>query len=163
MRTALSISSLTLALWLALASHTAAFDDAALFQAFTAVFPLRDGSEVLAQDTVFAGEARAHLDLLGVPHNVSGVCTMDESALLLVLMKASLGNLVQDEDPAAGDKIRQPYQANAVSGKLEYVDNFTSNRLVIFQVLVFSLLLGLARSWYQLERLRGKSRAGSAY
>lgn len=146
---------------LLLARGAGAFSDAKLFTAFTAVFPLRDGSDVLAHDTVFAAEARAHLDLLGVPHNASAVCALDEDALLLVLMKASLGNLLQAEDPDAADKIRQPYLANAVTGKLEYVDNYTSNRVVVFQVLVFSLLLGLARSWYQLAG-RVKGRPGAA-
>ena len=72
---------------------------------------------------------------------------MGEGPILRILMKASLGNLVQDADPSAKDKIRQPYLANPVTGKLQYVDSYNSNRLLIFQVLVFGLLLALGRSW----------------
>jgi hypothetical protein len=132
------------------ATSVNAFDSAALFTAFKAVFPPRDGSEILSDETVFAAEARRHLDTLGVPHSLSGFCALPEERVLEILMKASLGNLVMSNDTDAPDKIRQPYQTNPVTGHLEYVDNYASNRLVIFQVLVFGLLLALGRSWFLL-------------
>ncbi len=132
----------------AAAASAAAFDSAALFAAFKAVFPPRDGSEILSDEAVFAAEARRHLDLLGVPANLSALCALPEQRVLELLMKASLGNLVMSEDPDAPGKIAQPYQSDPVSGRLEYVDSYASNRLVIFQVLVFGLLLALAHSWF---------------
>lgn len=129
-----------------------AYSPAALFDAFRAVFPVKDGSEILAEESVFAAEAQRHLDLLGIPANLTAFCALPEEQVLGIFMKASLGNLVQDADPSAREKIRQPYLANPQTGRLEYVDNFTSNRLVVFQVLVFGLLMALGRSWYLLEQ-----------
>jgi acetyl esterase/lipase len=115
---------------------------ALLFAAFKSVFPVRDGSTILAQEDVFSREAREHLDLLGVPHSAAAFCAETEEAdVLKVLMKASLGNIVGT-----------PFQANPVSGKLEAVDTYETNRVAVFQVLVFALLLALARSWFLLEQ-----------
>lgn len=145
-------ASLTV-LWLAaLCSQCHCFDSTILYEAFTSVFPLKDGSHLLLDETVFIEEALRHLDLLQVPHTKAEFCALDEARIATVIMKASLGNLVQDEDPLARDKLRQPYQANPLTGKIEYVNNYTSNRLMIFEVLIYSLLLALARSWYVMDQ-----------
>jgi hypothetical protein len=133
---------------LAATGGAAAFEQAALFAAFKAVFPPRDGSEILSDEAVFAAEARRHLALLGAPANMSALCALPEERVLELLMKASLGNLVMSEDPEAPGKIAQPYQADPVSGRVVFVDSYASNRLVVFQVLVFGLLLALAHSWF---------------
>ena len=134
-----------------LSTRGVAFEDTAVFDAFKAVFPFKDGSEVLVEEAVFLLEAQYHLDLLGVPHNLSAFCSLPEEEVMLVLMKASLGNLVLRDDDTAAGKIRQPYLANPLTGKLQYVDNYTTNRVMILQVLIFCLLVALARSWYLLD------------
>lgn len=132
------------------------FNETLLANAFRQVFPVEDGSEVLVGESVFAQEAENHLEVLGVPTTPKEFRELSEESLLEVIMKASLGNLVLDPDPDAEGKVQQPYQANPLTGKIEYVDNFQTSRIAIFQVLVLSLLLALARSWFLLENAKKK-------
>ena len=130
-------------------------DPALLLEAFKHVFPLKDGSEILVRDSAFELEALHHIELLGVSSNTSDFCALDETTVLTILMKASLGNLLM---ATSESQDTQPYQANPITGKLEFVDSYDSNRLLVFQVLVFSLLLGIARSWLLLHRAEALSR-----
>jgi hypothetical protein len=125
---------------------------ALLFEAFTEVFPVRDGSTILAEEAVFTREAEHHLELLGVPGSMAAFCAeVSEAALLRVLMHASLGNLVREPDHKTNQPVAGPYMTDPITGVIERVDTYESNRVVVFQVLVFSLLVALARSWYLIE------------
>lgn len=117
------------------------FDDIKVFNAFKNTFPLVDNSELLTIQSIVVDRAVEKLNTIGVYHNISTFCSLDEQEILNVLMKAVLGSLVSDKD-------KQPFQIDATTGQIVYTDNFTNNRLIIFQVLVFSLLIALARTWF---------------
>lgn len=117
------------------------FDDVKVFNAFKKTFPLQDNSELLTKQAIVVNRAIERLNSIGVYYNVSTFCSLDEQEILNVLMHAVLGFLVIEEE-------KQPFQIDVTTGKLVFTDNFTNNRLIIFQVLVFSLLIALARTWY---------------
>eukprot|EP00961_Rhodomonas_salina_P064513 867963-Rhodomonas_salina.2 len=129
--------------------------DELLYTAFKTVFPLKDGSELLARRSVIIDAAMEHLSTTGIPRNITQFCAMDEAEIMVVFMKATLGNLVMSDEIADAF---QPYLADPTTGKLVYVDDFTNNRLLIFQVLVFSLLIALARTWYILHGYERENR-----
>ena len=123
------------------------FDNVAVYAAFSHVFPFKDGSVLLAgSDTsVFEMQALDQLGYIGVTDNVTVFCAKPEEEILVVLMKAALGNLIVN---TSGDEKNRPFVVDPVTGKLEPVESLQNNRVLVFEVLVFALLLALARSWY---------------
>lgn len=135
-------------------------DHDALFQAFTEVFPLKDGSAYLTSynTSVLEKQALTLLSFIGVPQNVTEFCQQPEEQIIRVMILASLGNLIANTTD--GDECASPFVSDATSGVIERANSFASNRVLIFEVIIFSLLLALARAWYviqsdeeQIERL----------
>lgn len=135
------------------AGSVLAFDDVSVSEAFLRVFPYTDDSRPLASEpvAVIARQAARRLALLGVPQNSSALCGLPEEKVLEVLMKAVLGNLFVEKDELPAGALKTPFQTNPVTGLLEYADNYTSNRMTIFQVLICGLVIGLGRAWFLLD------------
>ena len=133
-----------------------AFNNVAVYEAFSLVFPFKDDSVLLAgsNTSVFELQALDQLSYLGVTNSVGDFCAKSEAEILVVLMKAALGNLLVN---TTGEGCNRPFVVDPVSGKLERVESLENNRVLVFEVLVFALLLALARSWYVMHSLPPES------
>lgn len=123
------------------------FDKTIVYEAFIKTFPLIEDSELLTKESVLIEKALEHLDALDIPRNLTLFCQSNETFIVNILMTAVLGNLVKKDDAFANDHGTQPFLSDPISGEIVYVENFMTNRIIVFQVLVFSLVLALGRSW----------------
>ena len=119
-------------------SHS--FDTALLTEAFSKAFPLRDGSTLAVSNTVLVDEALWRINELGVPMDPTQCGTMSEAKLLDVYMKAALGTFMNETECA--------FQADPVTARIVPADTWFTNRVLVFEVLVFMLLIALARLWF---------------
>lgn len=119
-------------------SHS--FDTDLLVAAFSNAFPLRDGSTLAVSNTVLVNEALWRINELGVPMDPAQVGTMSEANLLDVYMKAALGTFMNETECA--------FHADPVTARIVPADTWFTNRVLVFEVLVFLLLIALARLWF---------------
>ena len=129
----------------------AEIDASALFNAFIEVFPLKDGSQYLASYNTSVLEQQALLQLayLGVPDNITLYCQLPEADIVRTLMLAALGNLLVNTTDSDG--CGAPFVSDATSGHIERANSFAHNRVLIFEIIIFSLLIALARAWFVIQ------------
>lgn len=118
--------------------HT--YDPELLLREFKSTFPLRDGSTLISEQSTLVQAALHQFQVLGIPLNQSEVGGMQQDTLLHVFMLAVLGNLALD------DSGRQ-FVADSITGKIVLESTYESNRVLVFEVLVFAVLVALARVW----------------
>lgn len=128
-------------------SAGANLDKTIVYEAFIKTFPLIEDSELLTKESVLIEKALEQLDGLDIPRNLTLFCQSNETFIVNILMTAVLGNLVRENKAFTNDHGTQPFLSDPISGEIVYVENFMTNRIIVFQVLVFSLVLALGRSW----------------
>lgn len=124
------------------------YNHTVLASEFERTFPLRDESRLVAPDSLLVTRALEQFVLLQIPLNASAFDAvtgaldgpMTEAQLVRVFMLAALGNLVRGSDCAL--------QSDPVTGSLVPSNTYTANRVLVFEVLVFVLVLALGVLWF---------------
>jgi len=116
------------------------FNSTLLLKVFQDEFPLQDGARLASSESVLIKQVLYQLSSLGVPLNASLVTELSEEKLLQVYMLAVTGNLVKENT--------QMFRVDTVSGKLVMADTYENNRQLIFEIMVFALLLVLGKTWF---------------
>jgi hypothetical protein len=129
----------------------AVFNESVVHNEFVTVFPMKDGATLSMGSYVFYERGLQVLSRL--PVNITScesvMCGKTEAEFVHILMLAVLGSFVVGQE---GDGCKAPWVSDPVTGSLQQVDTFISNSILVFEVLVFILVISLARVWYVLHK-----------
>ncbi len=128
---------------------SATFNVSVVHDEFVSVFPMKDGATLSVGSYVFYERGLQVLGRLNITSCEGVMCGKTESEFVHVLMLAVLGSFVVGQE---GDGCKAPWVSDPVTGSLQQVDTFVSNRILVFEVLVFILVISLARVWYVLHK-----------
>ena len=125
-----------------------------VYQSFLRTFPLSEGSSLLVEEGVLTAKALQHIQMLGVPDNITQFRAQSDGFLIDIIMQAALGSL--GNNTRGETEALYMIVADPTTGTLRRVDSLTHNRILVFEVMVFALLLALTRAWYLLKVMEGE-------